>query len=105
MKKIFLFLIFLGILNFCQSDINYNEAQNRFKSGDFELSIKLLEKSCENNFAKSCATLGSIYYVGYMIEKDANKSITYFLKACKNGEKSSCSLENNVKSITKNSSK
>lgn len=91
-----------GILSILGADVNYNEAQNRFKSGDYELSIKLLEKSCENHFAKSCATLGSIYYVGYMLEKDLKKSANYFTKACKEGEKNSCNLKSDVLFLSQN---
>lgn len=51
---------------------------------------ELLIKSCEYNYAESCAKLATMYDHGYVFEKDIEKSNEYLIKACNLGESNSC---------------
>ena len=67
----------------------YNMAKDFFEKNEDKKAIVYLQESCDNNFTKGCQSLGLIYG-GKGVEKDYNKSMYFYKKACILNDALSC---------------
>ena len=56
------------------------------------LDTQVLDLQCKEGLSEACLKLGSMYYAGYGIDRNYDKSALLYGKACEGGELTGCAL-------------
>ena len=93
MKRVFVLLAVLFSVGFSENLTKLGaEAYNQ---GDYQKTLDLWQKACDEGNALGCGGLGILYKNGIGVKQDYQKAAHFYQKACNGGEAlGSCVLVN-----------
>ena len=68
---------------------SYLVALAHHKNQDYDMSLNIIKSLAMKDYAIAQRKLGIMYYFGYLVKKDTNKSKKWILKAAQNGDAAS----------------
>lgn len=90
MKRIFVLLAVLFSVGFSENLTKLGaEAYNK---GDYQKTLDLWQKACDEGNALGCGGLGILYKNGIGVKQDYQKAAHFYQKACNGGEALGCGV-------------
>lgn len=90
-QSLLIVLMLLGSLSaYAADDVSFEQAQSLWKSGQEQEALKLFHTLSEKGDIHAQNTLGTYYYVGLKVTKDAKKAQELWQLACDGGLWQSC---------------
>jgi len=86
--KIILLIVMLLISNL-NADF-FSDANQAYKNGDYKKTCELMDKACNTGHMRACWNLGLLYSNGRCAERDQQKALSLYKKACDGGFENGC---------------
>lgn len=67
-----------------------NQLSNRDNPQDQLKGVSFYRKACDSDYARSCSSLGYVYFKGQGVTTDLAKAASFYRKACELGEVEAC---------------